>query len=237
MLPAIVHRYTFPFREAMAALLGEDQVDAETYELRINDEKTAVIVDLVNPVSVRPPDAGAEPRPITEDGATPRVRRPMRYYHHPESQSFWATRDEEDLAEGHSVELTFKEWTKRKEEHERAVGASKREEGPASVHQQNDGAEVGSGDEPQGGNEGGDLVKETGEPLKGGDLARRAAMLCDKPGFPVFMDCRTKEEAVDELRAACQIESRAELDHNQVAAASFREIERRFGLWTQGHDV
>lgn len=85
-------------------------------------------------------------------------------------------------------------------------------------------------------------------PNKGGHLARRAAMLCQDAAFRLYLDRRrrakfglseaalpdgthSEQDARDWLCAACQIDSRAELDHNPHAAATFRRLLQRFGRW------
>ncbi|MBC6714720.1 hypothetical protein H9Q09_00790 [Aurantimonas sp. DM33-3] len=50
-MPEVIHRHTFPIREAMAALLGDQQIDADSYEIRVIDG--CVVVDLVNPATVQ----------------------------------------------------------------------------------------------------------------------------------------------------------------------------------------
>lgn len=86
------------------------------------------------------------------------------------------------------------------------------------------------------------------EQIKGGQLARQAAMLCQDAMFQLYLDRRRRakfgieenalpdgthnaEDARDWICAACQIKSRAELDHNPVAAATFRRIRQRFLTW------
>lgn len=88
------------------------------------------------------------------------------------------------------------------------------------------------------------------EQFKGGKLARQAAMLCQDSGFRLYLDRRRRakhnmtefqlpdgthnaEDARDWLCAACQIQSRAELDHNPTAAATFHRIQKRFFTWKQ----
>lgn len=88
------------------------------------------------------------------------------------------------------------------------------------------------------------------EQLKGGKLARQAAMLCQDSAFQLYLDRRRRakhnmtefqlpdgthnaEDARDWLCAACQIQSRAELDHNTTAAAMFHRIRQRFLNWKQ----
>lgn len=75
------------------------------------------------------------------------------------------------------------------------------------------------------------------EPLKGGPLAKKAAMLCDKKAFQTFMDAQGAGEAADAIRVACGVKSRAELDHVEAAATKFHDIDRRFSLWQDGYDV
>lgn len=88
------------------------------------------------------------------------------------------------------------------------------------------------------------------EQAKGRKLARQAAMLCQDRAFQLYLDRRRRakhnmtefqlpdgthnaEDARDWLCAACEIQSRAELDHNSTAAATFRRIQQRFLTWKQ----
>lgn len=88
------------------------------------------------------------------------------------------------------------------------------------------------------------------ETAKGGRLARQAAMLCQDRNFQLYLDRRRRaklgidasslpdgthntDDARDWLCAACQINSRAVLDHNPTAAATFRRIQKRFLTWKQ----
>lgn len=84
--------------------------------------------------------------------------------------------------------------------------------------------------------------------LKGGTVARQAAMLCQDRAFQLYLDRRRRakfgltesdlpdgthnqEDARDWLCAACNIQSRAELDSNPTARQSFRMIRNRFNRW------
>lgn len=86
------------------------------------------------------------------------------------------------------------------------------------------------------------------EQAKGGRWARAAAMLCQDKAFQLYLDRRRRhkqglseaqlpdgthntDDARDWLCAACKIQSRAELDHNPQALATFRAIRQRFGRW------
>lgn len=86
------------------------------------------------------------------------------------------------------------------------------------------------------------------EQPKGGHMARQAAMLCQDPAFRLYLDRRRRyklgmtesalpdgthneQDARDWLVAACRIGSRAELDHNQEAERTFRQIRNRFNHW------
>jgi len=81
--------------------------------------------------------------------------------------------------------------------------------------------------------------------LKGGHLARSAAMLCQDPEFRLYLDraqsvkagvkipdgTHTVEDARDLIVTACNIASRAELDHNLAAATRYRHIKSHFLRW------
>jgi hypothetical protein len=72
---------------------------------------------------------------------------------------------------------------------------------------------------------------------KGGKLSREAAMLCQAGAFWKFMEehvigtPRNSDEAADLLRSECGVTSRAELDHDEKAAARFREIKSSYDAW------
>lgn len=86
------------------------------------------------------------------------------------------------------------------------------------------------------------------EQIKGGTVARQAAMLCQDRGFQLYLDRRRRakfglavhdlpdgthnaDDARDWLCAACNIQSRAELDSNPAARQTFRMIRNRFNRW------
>jgi hypothetical protein len=87
------------------------------------------------------------------------------------------------------------------------------------------------------------------ENVKGGHLARVSAMLCQDPAFRLYLDraqsvkgnveipdgTHTEEDARDLITTACQITSRAELDHNVQAATKFRQIKAHFQRWKSRH--
>ncbi len=56
---------------------------------------------------------------------------------------------------------------------------------------------------------------------KGGDLAKLAGQLCNNHQFQHMIGVHSSEDAAQEIRSVCGIESRAELDHNQEAANLF----------------
>jgi hypothetical protein len=72
---------------------------------------------------------------------------------------------------------------------------------------------------------------------KGGPLARRAAIACGERGFWTFLGVTCADEAKAFLCRRCGIETRKMLDHDERAAAAWREIDRKYGLWLEGHDV
>lgn len=82
-------------------------------------------------------------------------------------------------------------------------------------------------------------------PVKGGELARTAGMLCADSQFQAWLegyanvdDLPTATEGIDAseraaitIRNVCGIDSRAELDHNTVAATIFHEV--IYGPWAE----
>ena len=83
---------------------------------------------------------------------------------------------------------------------------------------------------------------------RGGRLAQQAGILCELPAFGLYLDHRrrwreslthsqlpdgthTTEDAADAIRQACGVKSRAELDHNEMAAAMFQRIAADFSRW------
>lgn len=89
-------------------------------------------------------------------------------------------------------------------------------------------------------------------PSKGGPMARQAAMLCQDAAFRLYLDHRrrhkfgmsksalpdgthSEHDARDWLCAACGIRSRAELDHQPQAAATFKGIRHRYHRWRAQH--
>ena len=83
---------------------------------------------------------------------------------------------------------------------------------------------------------------------KGGQQARRAAMLCQNPRFGLYLDQRrrranaleyrdlpdgthTPSDCTDWLRHACGINSRAEFDHNDAARAMLDKIMADYNRW------
>lgn len=86
--------------------------------------------------------------------------------------------------------------------------------------------------------------------VKGGHLARSAAMLCQDEQFRLYLDraqshkggveipdgTHTEEDARDLILSSCGIESRAELDHNVRATVMFRQIKNHYGRWKARQD-
>lgn len=83
---------------------------------------------------------------------------------------------------------------------------------------------------------------------KGGQQARRAAMLCQNPRFWLYLDHRWRAKhklsesefpngthqlagATRWLRKACGIQSRAELDHNAQAREMLEKVMAAYSKW------
>jgi len=81
--------------------------------------------------------------------------------------------------------------------------------------------------------------------VKGGHLARTAAILCQEPNFRLYLDramshkggvdipdgTHTEDDARNLILDTCKISSRAELDHNLQAATRFRQIKTHYQRW------
>lgn len=59
------------------------------------------------------------------------------------------------------------------------------------------------------------------EQPKGGELSKLAGMWCNDERFRKWIRAKTADEAADYIRNACGISSRAQLDHDPVAAGKF----------------
>lgn len=79
---------------------------------------------------------------------------------------------------------------------------------------------------------------EAQEPeLKGGPLARRAAIACGERGFWTFLGVSSADAAKADICRRCGVTSRKLLDHDKCAAAVWQDIDGRYRLWLEGHDV
>ncbi|WP_237673505.1 hypothetical protein [Vreelandella profundi] len=88
----------------------------------------------------------------------------------------------------------------------------------------------------------------TGSVPKGGQQARRAAMLCQNKRFGLYLDHRrrqvqaleyrdlpdgthTPEDCADFVRQSCGVDSRAAIDHNDAARAMLDRIAADYSKW------
>lgn len=74
---------------------------------------------------------------------------------------------------------------------------------------------------------------------KGGELSRRAAILCADPRFRKWLSevadeyLETEEQAARKLRTLCGVESRVMLDHDESARREFLMLVESFDNWKQ----
>jgi len=160
MTPQIVHRFAFPIREAVEALLGDAVGDCEAWRVRIEGDE--VVIDVVAPVP----------------GIAPTVEEVTSLASNETAKS--NAQDPEELTCGPTSQV-----------------------------------------EPD---------------LKGGPLARRAAIMCSERGFWTFSDTSSADEAADWLRETCGVVSRKMLDHDDRAAREFDAVDGRYRRWLQGYD-
>ena len=71
--------------------------------------------------------------------------------------------------------------------------------------------------------------------LKGGALAKLAAIFCEQPQFRIFLNMKlpdpgqyilTAEQATEHLKMVCKVESRIEFDNDPEAAERFHDLVR-----------
>lgn len=83
-----------------------------------------------------------------------------------------------------------------------------------------------------------DAASDRQEPeLKGGPLARRAAIACGERGFWTFLGVASAADAKADVCRRCGVTSRKLLDHDERAAAIWQDIDGKYRLWLEGHDV
>lgn len=152
MSPTIVHRHSWPIREAIEALLDSNVGDAARWEMRVDGDQ--LVVDIVAPV-MAPALAPAE----------------------------------EDIAE-----LSSNETAK-------------------------------------------SITQDPEPELKGGALARRAAIACGERGFWTFLGVTSADAAKADVCRRCGVTTRKMLDHDERAAAVWNDIDGKYRLWLEGHDV
>lgn len=85
-----------------------------------------------------------------------------------------------------------------------------------------------------------DMGNPITEKPKGGPLAKLAGMWCNDPEFWAWLTlsnkgrCQCADDAAECLYAICEVDSRAELDHDEEAAEIFhREIRGPFSKYMQ----
>lgn len=62
--------------------------------------------------------------------------------------------------------------------------------------------------------------------MKGGELAKLAGIFCNSPDFINWLGVENGEAARSIICDECGIESRRELDHNEIAASNFHRLFR-----------
>ncbi|MBN9073966.1 MAG: hypothetical protein J0H34_20690 [Rhizobiales bacterium] len=184
MTPTIVHRYAFPIREAVEALLGDAVGDCQAWRIRIEGDD--VVIDVVAPA----PGIA----PSMEDLASLASNEAAKSYAADSVADFRGKSREEPHKHGPDAEPDF----------------------PADEQS-------------------GETSPES--ELKGGPLARRAAIACGERGFWTFLGVSSVDEAKADVCRRCGITTRKMLDHDDRAAAVWHDIDGKYRLWLEGHDV
>lgn len=190
MTPTLVHRYAFPVREAVEALLGDAVGDCEGWRIRIESDE--VVIDVIAPVP----------------GIAPTMEELTSLASNEAAKSYVAT------------SATDVRGKSREEPHKHRPDAEP--DFPADEQSGETSPEHSQDPEPE---------------LKGGPLARRAAIACGERGFWTFLGVSSAEEAKTDISRRCGITTRKMLDHDERAAAVWSGIAGKYGLWKEGYDV
>ncbi len=74
------------------------------------------------------------------------------------------------------------------------------------------------------------------EKPKGGKLAQQAGIMCGEAAFWRYLEvrgylCENAEQAATALRAICDVDSRADLDHHMEPARLFYDLRASYNAW------
>ena len=182
MTPTLVHRYSFPIRDAVEALLGDAVGDCEAWRIRVEGDE--VVIDVVAPTH----------------GIAPTID------------------DVTSLASNETAKSNMAA-------HSATDDAGEASTPECSIVQGN--AET----QP-------DAAPDRQEPdIKGGPLARRAAIACSERGFWTFLGVSHADDAKADVCRRCGVTTRKMLDHDVRAAAVWNDIDGKYRLWLEGDDV
>ncbi len=212
MSPTLVHRYAFPIRDAVEALLGDAVGDCEAWRIRVEGDE--VVVDVIAPT----PGIAPTISEVTSL-ANERLKRAGIDWFQIEDGSphdryvEQASNEADELVRGKSREEPHKH------------GPDIEPDFPADEQSGETSLEPAVS------------RKEPDADLKGGPLAQRAAISCAERGFWTFLGVASGEEAKADVCRRCGVTSRRLLDHDERAAAVWNDIDGKYRLWLEGHDV
>lgn len=218
MIPQTIHRYSWPIREAVEALLGDAVGDCKGWEVRV--EADELVIDVVGPAEVTFKVGDYE---CTVDG---RAASPA-----PVASTMEPA--------GEAMEATSR--VAPDETAKRDVASPDQKEGRTEAFPETAPGYRPIDERSQAPEPAGEAQEIPEEPRKGGPLARRAAMIGAARGFWTFVDLEyerritSPEEAAVWIREHCNIRSRADLDHDSLASETFRDLDRAYSVWLDGY--
>lgn len=227
----VIHRFSIPFREAINALLGDEQIDADAYEVRVLGG--CVVIDLINPVIVHQGPGAQVPAPFnipTGNAEAPPAEGPeeTNVTEEPEAPDGGDAREPEGKAD---PEPEPDPPTEEPEDDGRSPPDAGQEE---MFYQSNAPAED---DTPfDGGTKRSERRKDSDRDAGSSDApdrrrSQRAGILCGEVRFQKFMDEETAEGAAKAVRQTCGVKSRAEFDTDEKAGREWDRLVAEYDHW------
>lgn len=238
----MIDRFRFSIPEVARAMLGDEMVDCDHWEIRV--EGGMVIIDVVEPEGAARAETAGD---FTVDDAVGVLRdlgdadfaqlmeREIGIRKNPpaaeEADQEEQEVEQEDVSKTGAVAANFA-----KEVEAQVVAEETARDGAADGEGDDHGDPDAESDpfwdnESNEEEEGEGSVAET-DPHR---WAKIAGIICGERGFWKFIFATDKEEAAVKLRQKCGIESRRELDKNPEALAKFKDLKASYGAWLDGN--
>lgn len=233
----VIHRFSIPFREAINALLGEEQIDADAYEVRVLGG--CVVIDLINPVIVYQGNGAETPPPfnipVGNGEAPPEMPAP------PEEPEPKEPEPEAPADPEPEPEPKPEPDPEPPAEEPEDDGRSPPDAGQEEMFYQ---SSAPADDDPpfDGGRKVAERGKKSDQGERGSDApdrrrSQRAGILCAEKRFQVFMDEENDDPKVAAeataraVRVTCGVKSRSEFDTSEAAGKEWDKLVAEYDHW------